>query len=282
MAHIDFNRDNHAHRLMLAEAIRAYKKRTGNTFAGSANGGEASLLFHLSQAGCATSEAQLDRILRAPHPDDRRATYPKIARQVALFLTKEGYFPPNHNPVEALEILPMLFDGFDSNAREFLDHVNGTYCSYQFSDLNSQIVITGTMTIGEVTEFNYAPVTEVVDIRHAKRQQLFYEGIAYSDRNANLFILCRERFLRHPRFYIFEESDRPDGHRIETLYGTLLGGARLRKRHLSPIALYRGDHPRPGRSVEAADMSHLPEYVRRYLSRAMCPGPQNAPLPREI
>jgi hypothetical protein len=77
---------------------------------------------------------------------------------------------------------------------------------------------------------------------------------------------------------MFEDSDRPDGDRVETLYGTLLGGARLRKRHLSPIALYRGSHPKPTRYVEAADMSALPEYVRRYLSRDMRPGPQNAPL----
>lgn len=282
MARIDFNRDNHSHRLMLAQSIRAYVKATGSTVAGLKDGGENSLLRQLEGAGCATSESQLDRLMRAPGPEERSISYPKIARQVAQFLTQKGFFPPDHDPVETLKMLPLLFDGFDPGARDFLEHVSGTFCSYQFGNLDPHIVIAGTLEIGAITEFNYAPVTETLDIKHATRQKLVYEGIAYSDRQANLFIVSRERTLRHPRFYMFDESDRPDGTRVETLYGTLLGGARLRRRHLTPIALYRGSHPRPKSYVEAADMSPLPEYVRRYLSRGMKPGPQNAPLPIDV
>ena len=94
MARIDFNRDNHVHRLMLAQSIRDYTKATGLTIAGIADGGDSSLLQQLGEANCATSESQLDRLMRAPSPDERGRSYPKIARQVAQFLADKGYFPP--------------------------------------------------------------------------------------------------------------------------------------------------------------------------------------------
>lgn len=265
MTKIDFNDDNYSHRLMLALAVRDYTNTPGQSASGKHEGDRKSLLMELEGAGCATSKSQLDRIVQAPRPEDRGAPYPRNARQIALFLERRGYFPPGQDVEKTLKILPLFFDGFASSAPALLRDVAGEYHSYQNSSLDPDIILIGRFSIAPVSEWNFAKVTETIEIKHKSHNTLIYEGVAFSDEEKNLYILMRERNHRHPRFYLFDDCDRPHGSRIEAIYGTLLGGARLRKRHFSPIALHRAEHERPASEVNRRHPDGLPDPIRRYL-----------------
>lgn len=271
MTKIDFNPESYSHRHLLALAIRDFINTPGHALS-STNVPASHSLRH----ACATSKSQLDRLSRAPNPDDPKTPYARNARQVARFLEKRGFFPPGQDIDKTLKILPVFFDGFSSSAPTVLDHLTGEYASYQFSNLNPDAVLVGTLVIEPRTAWNYARVQETIQINNTGLNTLIYEGVAFTDEEKNLYILTRERNHRHPRFYLFDDCHRPAGTAIETLYGTLLGGARQRKRQLSPIALHRGADPRPSQPVKKPDLSALPKYVRSYLARELKAGAQNA------
>lgn len=265
MTKIDFNNDNYSHRLMLALAVRDYTNTPGQSASGRHEGDRKSLLKELGDAGCATSKSQLDRIVQAPNPADRTLSYPRNARSVALFLGQRGYFPPGQDIEKTLKTLPLFFDGFASSAPSIMAELSGTYQSYAISSIDPDVVLLGELTIDAMTDWNYAMTREVIVVSHKGLNTLIYEGVAFSDEEKNLYILSRERNHRHPRFYLFEDCDRPAGGRIETVYGMLLGGARLRKRHASLIVLDR-TMDKAGREFVHRKAAHtLPDPVRRHL-----------------
>lgn len=265
MTKIDFNDDNYSHRLMLALAVRDYTNTPGQSASGKHEGDRKSLLMELEGAGCATSKSQIDRIVQALRPEDRGAPYPRNARQIAAFLEQRGYFPPGQDIDKTLKILPLFFDGFASGAGTLLREVAGEYHTYKYSSIDPEIILIGHLTIAPVSEWNFAKAVETIEIKHKGHNTLIYEGVAFSDEEKNLYLLMRERNHRHPRFYLFDDCDRPNGSRIEAIYGSLLGGARLRKRHITPIALHRAEHERPPGEVNRRDPAALPAPIRRYL-----------------
>ena len=141
----------------------------------------------------------------------------------------------------------------------------GTYQSYTISSIDPDVVLLGELTIEPMTNWNYAKTREVIVVSHKGLNTLIYEGVAFSDEEKNLYIMSRERNHRHPRFYLFEDCDRPTGGRIEIVYGTLLGGARLRKRHSSLIVMDRTMDPAKREFIHRSEAHTLPEPVRRYL-----------------
>jgi hypothetical protein len=265
MSKIDFNEANYGHRLMLALAIRDYTNTPGQSATGRHEGERKSLLKELEDSGCATSKAQIDRIVQSPQPGDRANPYPRNARQIALFLKERGYFPPGQDVDKTLKTLPLFFDGFASSAPSIMAELAGTYQSYTISSIDPDVVLLGELSIETLTDWNYARTREVIVVSHKGLNTLIYEGIAFSDEEKNLYILSRERNHRHPRFYLFEDCDRPAGDRIETVYGTLLGGARLRKRHFSPIVIDRAMDATKREFVPRGDRATLPPQVQRYL-----------------
>lgn len=265
MTKIDFNDDNYSHRLMLALAVRDYTNTPGQSASGKHEGDRRSLLKELEDAGCATSKSQLDRIVQAPTPADRTLSYPRNARNVALYLAQRGYFPPGQDIEKTLKILPLFFDGFASGAPSIMSELAGTYQSYTFSSIDPDVILLGELTIDTITDWNYATSREVIVVSHKGLNTLIYEGVAFSDEEKNLYIVSRERNHRHPRFYLFEDCDRPSGGRIEIVYGTLLGGARLRKRHSSLIVLNRTMDADKREFVHKSQAHTLPDPVRRYL-----------------
>lgn len=262
---IDFNDDIFSHRLMLALAVRDYTNTPGQSASGKHEGDRKSLLKELEDSGCATSKSQLDRIVQAPSPADRTLSYPRNARSVALYLAQRGYFPPGQDIEKTLKILPLFFDGFASGAPGIMAELAGTYQSYTISSIDPDVVLLGELTINHMTDWNYATTREVIVVSHKGLNTLIYEGVAFSDEEKNLYVLSRERNHRHPRFYLFEDCDRPSGGRIETVYGMLLGGARLRKRHFSHIALNRTMDEAKREFVHKSQAHTLPDSVRRYL-----------------
>ena len=149
--------------------------------------------------------------------------------------------------------------------RQFWRELAGTYQSYTISSIDPDVVLLGELTIEPMSDWNYAKVREQIVVSHKGLNTLIYEGIAFSDEEKNLYILSRERNHRHPRFYLFEDCDRPSGGRIETVYGMLLGGARLRKRQSSPIAIDRTMDAQQREFVHRSHADTLPGPVRRYL-----------------
>lgn len=123
----------------------------------------------------------------------------------------------------------------------------------------------GTATIGKLTPWGYAEFTQVLESTSAHPTTLVHEGIAFADEEKTIYALARERNNDYPRFFVFHDCVRPDGGEIKAIYGTVLGGARLSKRLLSPVVLYRGDTPRPEGPVYISDMSALPDGVRIHL-----------------
>lgn len=224
-----------------------------------------SLLEELREWGFATSKSQLDRIVQAPHPDNRGASYPHEARQVVNFLRTRGYFPPGQDIDKTLKILPLFFDGFASGAPGLMEDVEGEYHTYHYSSSNPDIIVVGHLKIDALTEWNFARVEHTIKATYRKHNTLIYEGIAFSDEERNLYILMREHTHRYPRFFVFDDCDRPNGKFVEAIYGSLLGAARLRKRHLSPIVLHRAHHPRPPHEITVEQASQLPAPIRRYL-----------------
>lgn len=285
MSEFEFDPNNYSHRLMLALAIRDYSKPIGQhpgmgeEAKKSRSADKPTLRRALEKADIPISKGQIDRITAAPPPGKKQKPYSSGAPLVAEFLRREGYFPPAQNVQNTLKILPLFFDGFASRAAPFLSEIAGTYTSYQFSSRHPDTVLTGTLIIGECTPWNFAPAEETIVLPASGGHTLVYEGVAFSDDERVLYILAREREDGHPRFYLFEDCISPSGPKnIETINGTILGGARQRRRHLSPISLFKGKPPKLTKTVRANDLSALPQAVRDYLSRAMMPGPENEAL----
>lgn len=268
MSKIDFNSDNYGHRLMLALAIRDYTNTPGHTLTGQHNGSEVSLIGELKEAGIATSRPVLNRIKAAPNPasnDD----YVKNAREVAAFLEQRGYFPPGRNIEKTLKVLPLFFDGVTFAATDFLTALEGEYQCYQFSNRKPDHIVVCTATIGALTPWGFAEFCQTIPQSELNSTALYHEGIVFADEEKNLYALARERNNDYPRFFVFEDCGRNESGEIDAIYGAVLGGARLKKRHLSPVALYRGEQPMPDGEVTADDMSALPKGVRFHLAKDM-------------
>lgn len=275
MSKIDFNSENYSHRLLLAQAMRDYAREPGRTLAGTKDGDEPSLLTALADAGVAMSKSNLDRIAAAGHPDDRQRPYGNNARRVAQFLEEKGHFPPGQKPEDVFKLLPLFFGGFSPNGAALLRELGGTFRSYQFSEFAPDRVTSGEITIGAVTEWNYAPFHEIIGHDHMHENMLRCDGVVFTDEHKNIFMMGREYFRNHPRLYMFEGVDRPNGKEIGLVYGTLLTAGLHARRHLSPIALQRSAKPYYGEEIYK--FTDLPEYVAHYLSMAMTPGPKNLP-----
>lgn len=276
VAKIKFSGDEYRSRLMLRRAIRDYMQKQTRTLSGKHDASHKSLLGDMQEVRIGYSKNKLDRVYKAPHPDTRGKSYPSDAVVVAKFLAKKKCFPPGQQVDEALQFLPLFFGGLHSNTHDFLDHIQGKWHAFQFSNYKSDTIIRSQFTIKPRTEWGYCLATEMIDTDFDRRLKVVHEGIAFSDEKENLYILTRERKRDYPRFFLFDECDRnTEDDRIETIHGNLLGGAPRYARHLACIALYRGSEKLPAGPVPLKQINTLPKYVAKHLKKKMLPGPSH-------
>jgi hypothetical protein len=272
-----FNPNDLGHRKLLALAINEFASQPGNTVSGPTKKDGKGLVEELNKRGTPVSKTQIDRLKKAA---PLRETYPpRDAGVVAQYLQETGYFPPGGDPHKTLEMLPVFFQGFGEASSYRLSKIVGKYVSYQYSNVDPDYIVSGNLTIGTPSVLRYAPVHEEARIKHNGSKMLIYDGIAFLDAYQVIYVLLREKTLQNPRFYLFDDIDGP-GQDINMLFGTILSGARQHASHLSPVCLQRTDEASPYIRIHKSEISKLPEYVARYMSRPLAPGPNNGPAPR--
>lgn len=277
-----FNPVDYGHRKLLAWAIRNFTSSHGNSVSGSKAKGGKALVKELELRNTAVSKSQIDRLKKAANPADFKESYTnRDAGYVVSYLQETGFFPPGGDVHQALAVLPILFDGFGDTAANRLEQIAGEYVCYQYSNADPNYVVSGELKIGEPTELRFAPVYEEVRIKHNGSKKLIYEGIAFSDKDGTVYMLLREQSLRHPRFYLFDDSDEAEDE-VKILFGTILAAGKKHHSHLSPVCLYRAEPTAPRKPVHKDDMSPLPKFVREYLARPMAPGHSNGAPPKSL
>lgn len=271
-----FNSSDLGHRKLLALAIEDFIDEPGNTVSGSSDENGKALLEELKKQGTPYTKGKIDRLKKARLASKLEGSYPRDPLPVVKYLSRTGYFPPGRNTENTLKLLPVFFGGISDPATQLLREISGAYTCYQFSNLDPRFIVTSEFQIEKICEWRYAYVREEMLIEHNGRSKLIYEGVAFSDSKRNLYILMREKTSKHPRFYLFDDSDRPEPNTVETIFGTVLAAARLYNSHLSPVCLYRGNVPAPPKPVSTEDLSSLPRYVAGYLAKPLAPGYSNA------
>jgi hypothetical protein len=280
-----FERDNHGHRKLLALSIQDYLNQPRATLSGD---GGTSLLGKLSALGVGISRGVLTRLSNLNVESRKGDEYPSqaIADATAQALATIGFWPAGDNIERCLRRIPAFYDGFNVPAEEALRDVithaqhgptPGTYVSYQYSSIAPDTILTGTFTFGPMTDWRYAPVTNVITKTCSTASSITYEGIAWSDGLKNIYALMRTPGYDFPFFLVLNDFPREnDGHsKIVAINGTGLGAARQHTRHLTSITLCNTPYPEDDSPIYPDQHHRLPPAAQRHLLAPLAFGHTN-------